>query len=84
MAKLTERDVLTLERIKEKLRHLRSAIQSANSAAVAIIDDGDFPFNGIGADFEVDFLSEELHSVQDQITDALTELDEAIEEYDAN
>lgn len=76
---LTEREVLALERVKEKLRAFRDKVSEAQSALRTIASDDADTGN---YDFETDGCDEFLEDVKSQVSDAILLIETDIEEYD--
>lgn len=81
--KLTERDVLTLERIKEKIQRHKSEIKDAQRA-LRRIDKEDFTDSPIDLGIELcpEVIVDDLDLFVEDLQSAIEQIDAAIEEYD--
>lgn len=81
--KLTERDVLTLERIKEKIQRHKSEIKDAQRA-LRRIDEEDFTDSPIDLGLELcpEVIVDDLDLFVEDLQSAIEQIDAAIEEYD--
>lgn len=73
---LTEREVLALERVKDKMRKLRDKISEAQGTLREITEDlGNY-------DFDPEVTDEQLSDLKAELSDAILLIETDIEEYD--